>query len=117
MARIRDWSELDPNEQRRRRDAARAHAAALNPVLNAFVEIAPPARSARAGARGGLPYAAKDMFRSPGREPGCGFTRDVVPRVDGFSSLLDRLTDAGADLVAFAGMTELCYEPSGYNQT
>ena len=73
MNRIRDWSELDPNAQRRRREAARAHAAALNPALNAFVEIVPPAPSGMVGPLNGLPYAAKDMFRTPTREPGCGF--------------------------------------------
>ena len=117
MARIRDWSELDPTARRRRREAARAHAAALNPMLNAFVEIVPPRPSDLAGPLGGLPYAAKDMLRTPAREPGCGFTRDLAPRVEGFSDLLDRLAGAGADLVAFTGMTELAYEPSGFNQT
>lgn len=117
MARIRDWSELDPNAQRRRREAARAHAAALNPMLNAFVEIVPPGPSDMAGPLCGLPYAAKDMLRTPGREPGCGFTSDLAPRVEGISDLLERLTGAGADLVAFTGMTELAYEPSGFNKT
>ena len=117
MARIRDWSELDPDAQRRRREAARAHAAALNSMLNAFVEIVPPGLSEMAGPLGGVPYAAKDMFRTPGREPGCGFSRDVAPRIEGFSDLLARLADAGADLVAFTGMTELAYEPSGFNKT
>src|SRR5215510_5719590 len=115
--RIRDWSELDPTAQRRRREAARAHAAALEPLLNAFVEIVPPGPPDATGPLRGLPYTAKDMFRTPGREPGCGFTADLAPRVDGFSDLLDRLTAAGADLVAFTGMTELAYEPSGYNET
>src|SRR5215510_388004 len=115
--RIRDWSELDPTAQRRRREAARAHAAALEPLLNAFVEIVPPGPPDATGPLRGLPYTEKDMFRTPGREPGCGFTADLAPRVDGFSDLLDRLTAAGADLVAFTGMTELAYEPSGYNQT
>jgi len=117
MARIRDWSELDPTAQRRSREAARAHAAALNPLLNAFVEIVPPGPSDLTGPLHGLPYVAKDMFRTPGREPGCGFTSNLAPRVEGFSDLLARLADAGADLVAFTSMTELAYEPSGFNKT
>jgi aspartyl-tRNA(Asn)/glutamyl-tRNA(Gln) amidotransferase subunit A len=117
MDRIRDWSELDPNAQRGRREAARAHAAALNPMLNAFVEIVPPGPSDLIGRLRGLPYAAKDLFRTPAREPGCGFTGDLAPSVEGFSDLLERLTDAGADLVAFTSMTELAYEPSGFNTT
>jgi aspartyl-tRNA(Asn)/glutamyl-tRNA(Gln) amidotransferase subunit A len=117
MARIRDWSELDPNAQRRRRAAARTHAAALEPMLNAFVAIVPPGLSDAAGPLRGLPYAAKDLLRTPGREPGCGLGGDRAPRVEGFSDLPERLADAGADLIAFTGMTELAYEPSGFNQT
>jgi aspartyl-tRNA(Asn)/glutamyl-tRNA(Gln) amidotransferase subunit A len=56
-------------------------------------------------------------LRTSGREPGCGFTRDLAPRVEGFSDLLERLTGAGADLLAFTGMTELAYEPSGFNKS
>jgi aspartyl-tRNA(Asn)/glutamyl-tRNA(Gln) amidotransferase subunit A len=117
MARIRDWSVLDRNAQQRWREAARAHAAALNPMLNAFVEILRPASSDMAGPLRGLPYAAKDMLRTPTREPGCGLSSDVAPRIEGVSDLIDRLADAGADLVAFTSMTELAYEPSGFNQT
>jgi aspartyl-tRNA(Asn)/glutamyl-tRNA(Gln) amidotransferase subunit A len=116
MAGIRDWNELDPTAQHRRREAARAHAAALNPMLNAFVEIVPAGPPDLTGPLCGLHYAAKDFFRTPGREPGCGFTGDVAPRVEGFSDLLERLADAGADLVAFTSMTELAYEPSGFNK-
>ncbi|HKG00871.1 MAG TPA: hypothetical protein VKB15_09640, partial [Xanthobacteraceae bacterium] len=72
MNRIRDWSELDADAQRHRREGARAHAAALGPTLNAFVEIVPLAPSGMLGPLNGLPYAAKDMFRTPTREPGCG---------------------------------------------
>ena len=117
MARIRDWSELNANAQHRRREAARPHAAALNPVLNAFVEIVPPAPSGKAGSLRNLPYAAKDLFRTPSREPGCGFVSVFAPRIEGFSDLTECLADAGADLVAFTSMTELAYEPSGFNQS
>ena len=64
MARIYDW-----------REAARAHAAVLKPVLNAFVEIVPPAPSGKAGSL--LPYASKDLFRTRSREPRCGFVIDI----------------------------------------
>ena len=123
MKRIRDWSELDPDAQRRRRAAARAHAAALGPTLNAFVEIVPaappvpPASSGMAGPLNGLPYAAKDMFRTPTREPGCGFAGGVAFAIEGFSDPIARLAAAGADLIGFTNMTELAYEPSGFNAT
>jgi aspartyl-tRNA(Asn)/glutamyl-tRNA(Gln) amidotransferase subunit A len=70
-----------------------------------------------AGPLCGLPYAAKDMFRTATREPGCGFGIDIAPRIEGMSGLLQHLADAGADLVGFTNMTELAYEPSGFNAT
>jgi aspartyl-tRNA(Asn)/glutamyl-tRNA(Gln) amidotransferase subunit A len=55
------------------------------------------------------------MFRTPTRDPGCGLAVAFAPRVEGFSVLIEGLADAGADLAAFTGMTELAYEPSGFN--
>ena len=115
MVRIRDWSELDPSARRRRRENAREHAAAINLVINAFIEIAPAITSDMSGPIGGLPYAAKDLFRTPGRGPGCGFGPGFVSGIQGFSDLLGRLADTGADLVGYTNMTELAYEPSGVN--
>jgi len=117
MNRIRDWSELDPKAQRRRREGARAHAAALGPALNAFVGIVPPAPSGMVGPLNGLPYAAKDMFRTPTREPSCGFGIGGAFGIEGYSDPIARLSAAGADLVGFNNMTELAYEPSGFNAT
>src|SRR5690242_8297122 len=114
MHRIPDWSELDAGAQRRRREGARAHAAALGRELNAFVAIV-PAEPPPDGPLNGLPFAAKDMFRTPTHEPGCGF---AVPfGIEGVSEPIARLSAAGADLVAFTAMTELAYEPSGDNAT
>ena len=73
MNRIGDWSELNPEAKRFRQNTARTHAHALSQITNAFVEIAPPAPLAAAGSLNGLPYAAKDIFRTSAREPGCGF--------------------------------------------
>jgi aspartyl-tRNA(Asn)/glutamyl-tRNA(Gln) amidotransferase subunit A len=114
-ARIRDWSELNARAQHLRREAARAHAAALGPLVNAFVEITPPTPSGATGPLGGLPYAAKDMFRTLTREPGCGV--GFAPGIEGVSDLLEQFAHAGADLVGFTSMTELAYEPSGFNAT
>lgn len=113
MARIHDWSELNPRAQHLRQQAARTHAAALGPLINAFVEITSPAPSGMEGALGGLPYAAKDMFRTPAREPGCGI--GYASGDAGCSDVIQRLAAAGADLVGFTSMTELAYEPSGFN--
>src|SRR5690349_11421938 len=112
MNRILDWSELDSDAQRRRGEAARAHAAALDALLNAFVEIVPPASVA--GPLNGLPYAAKDMFRTPTREPGCGCS-GVRFDIEEESDPVSRISAAGGDLVGFTHMPELAYEPSGHN--
>jgi aspartyl-tRNA(Asn)/glutamyl-tRNA(Gln) amidotransferase subunit A len=115
IARIRDWSALDPRAQRRRQETARTQAATLAPHLNAFVEITPAAPAGTTGPLNGLPYAAKDMFRTRAREPGCGI--GFASGITGSSDLIDRLAAAGADLVGFTSMTELAYEPSGFNAT
>src|SRR5262245_2732619 len=115
MKRIRDWNDLDADAQRRRRETARAHAVALDPVLNAFVEITPPASIPTGGPLCGLPYAAKDMFRTPAREPGCGFGSAATFAIEGVCDPITRLSAAGADLIGFTQMPELAYEPSGYN--
>jgi aspartyl-tRNA(Asn)/glutamyl-tRNA(Gln) amidotransferase subunit A len=115
MARILDWTALSSRAKCLRQEAARAYAATLAPLVNAFVEILPPAPSDMAGPLGGIPYAAKDMFRTPAREPGCG--AGFASGIEGFSDLIERFADAGADLVGFTNMTELAYEPSGFNAT
>jgi aspartyl-tRNA(Asn)/glutamyl-tRNA(Gln) amidotransferase subunit A len=66
-----------------------------------------------AGPLGGLPFAAKDIFAMPTREPSCGV--GFASGIEGFSDLIERFADAGADLVGFTSMTELAYEPSGFN--
>src|SRR5262249_3587586 len=88
MNRIRDWGELDRDAQRRGRAGARPYAAALNPLLNAFVEMVPPGETA--GPLSGLPYAAKDMFRTPTRDPGCGFDSGVAFAIEGMSEPVAR---------------------------
>ena len=118
MHRIPDWSALDATGRRRRQEAARGRAHALDPVLNAFAQInsAPPP-SPLAARLGGLPYAAKDMFRTPSHNPGGGIGGTGELGIAGNSELLERLGAAGADLIGFTNMTELAYEPSGFNAT
>src|SRR4051794_7470983 len=118
MRRIPDWSTLDAPARRRRREAARPLATALDPVLNAFVQIDASSRPlAPAGRLGGVPYAAKDLFQTSSRRPGGGFPEALDLGVVGTSDLLERLDAAGADLIGFTNMTELAYEPSGFNAT
>jgi aspartyl-tRNA(Asn)/glutamyl-tRNA(Gln) amidotransferase subunit A len=102
------------DEREKMRTGARRRAKALDARLNAFVSI--DAGSPRAsGALGGLPYAAKDMFRSLGHEPTCGFAAAGDTGIVGTSDLFGRLDAAGSDFVGFTNMPALAYEPSGWN--
>src|SRR3954469_12886955 len=118
MRRIPDWSALDATARRRRRDTARPLATTLDRVLNAFAQIDTSSRPPTpAGRLGGVPYAAKDLFQASSRRPGGGFPEGIDLGIVGTSDLLERLDAAGADLVGFTNMTELAYEPSGFNAT
>ncbi len=116
MPRIPDWSTLDAAARYRMQAAARTRARALEPALNAFARIEPtPSPRSFDGPLGGLPYAAKDMLRTPSHRPGCGLVDG--PLVVENSDVLERLDAAGGDLIGFTNMTELAYEPSGFNAT
>jgi aspartyl-tRNA(Asn)/glutamyl-tRNA(Gln) amidotransferase subunit A len=118
MRRIPDWSALDATVRRRRRETARPLAAALDPVLNAFAQIDTSSRPLTpAGQLGSVPFAAKDLFQTSSHRPGGGFPEAIDLGIVGTSDLLERLDAAGADLIGFTNMTELAYEPSGFNAT
>jgi aspartyl-tRNA(Asn)/glutamyl-tRNA(Gln) amidotransferase subunit A len=118
MRRIPDWSALDATVRRRRRETARPLATALDPVLNAFAQIDTSSRPLTpAGQLGSVPYAAKDLFQTSSHRPGGGFPEAIDLGIVGTSDLLERLDAAGADLIGFTNMTELAYEPSGFNAT
>ncbi|MDQ2954818.1 MAG: amidase, partial [Pseudomonadota bacterium] len=76
-------------------------------------ENSPP--SASGGPLAGVPYAAKDLFATIGRSPTCGLADGAKIDVEGHAEVLTRLDDAGAHRIGFTTMTELAYEPSGYN--
>ena len=114
MRRIPDWTSLDAVARQRWRANARERARALHAELNAFVAIEPD------GAHLGrtldaLPYAAKDMLRTPAHRPSGGLAGASDLGIVGNTDLLERLDQAGADRIGFAQMTELAYEPSGFN--
>jgi len=118
MHRIPDWDTLDTAARGRRQEHARPQATALDPILNAFAQIdATPFPLSAAGPLGGLPYAAKDLFQTLTHRPGGGFAEGVDLEIIGTSDLLERLDANGADLIGFTNMTELAYEPSGFNAT
>lgn len=112
--RIPDWTSLDAAARQSWRASARERASALSSKINAFVEI--ESAKVRVGRTlDGLPYAAKDMLRTPAHQPSGGLSGAGDLGIVGNSDLLERLDEAGADRIGFTQMTELAYEPSGFN--
>jgi aspartyl-tRNA(Asn)/glutamyl-tRNA(Gln) amidotransferase subunit A len=113
-ARIPDWPTLDATRRRKLSLTAAERARRLELRLNAFVTVEDRLPSV-SGNLGGLPYAAKDMFRTESHRPTGGLASPGGLVIDGETSLLARLDGAGARRVGFTGLPELAYEPSGYN--
>src|SRR5205807_7092090 len=63
----------------------------------------------------GLPYAAKDIFRTASHRPTGGLATPTDVAIDGDTDLLAQLDRSGARRVGFTALTELACEPSGYN--
>jgi aspartyl-tRNA(Asn)/glutamyl-tRNA(Gln) amidotransferase subunit A len=114
--RFPDWTTLNRDAQTAILASAIGNARRLEPRLRAFVEI--HRRIAENHAGGVLsftPYAAKDIFVAPDHRPNCGLTEPFDFGLTGYADVLRRLDDAGARRVGFTAMTELAYEPSGFN--
>lgn len=116
VARIPDWPTLDAALRRKISSTAVERARRLEPRLNAFVALEEGVVPVE-GHLGGLPYAAKDMFRTPSHRPTGGLATPSDAAIEGETDLLVRLDGAGARRVGFTGLPELAYEPSGYNHT
>ena len=71
MRRIPDWTSLDAAARQRWRTSARERASALDTELNAFVEIE-AAKVHLVRTLDAMPYAAKDMLRTPSHQPNGG---------------------------------------------
>ena len=113
-ARFQDWTTLSAGERRLEAEACLRRLAEFGPGLNAAIAIlAPP--TDLSGPLAGLPYATKDMLDRIGRVSGWGGVRPGSAQSDATACVLQRLDAAGAVEVAVASMTELAYEPSGYN--
>jgi len=112
--RIPDWPTLDATARRKMSLTAAERARRLEPRLNAFVTIEDRLPSVD-GNLGGLPYAAKDIFRTASHRPTGGLATPTDVAIDGDTDLLAQLDRSGARRVGFTALTELAYEPSGYN--
>ncbi len=113
--RFPDWADLDASERARISTHAAAFARALDAQLNAFVAFEAPPVAPLPGVLGGMAYAAKDMFVSSNRSPHGGLARPLALGGERPSAVLDLLDSAGACRIGYTAMTELAYEPSGYN--
>jgi aspartyl-tRNA(Asn)/glutamyl-tRNA(Gln) amidotransferase subunit A len=115
-ARFMDWAALDKPTQIKVAATAIDRAHRLEPRLYAFVEIERPAVApSTKNALTLIPYAAKDLFIVPKHRPKGGLADVLDFGLNGYADVLRRLDDAGACRVGFTAMTELAYEPSGYN--
>jgi aspartyl-tRNA(Asn)/glutamyl-tRNA(Gln) amidotransferase subunit A len=114
-ARFPDWAGLDPDARRKLRETATARARRLEPRLNAFIEIDDLTPPSVEGPLDGMPYAAKDIFQTPGRRPTGGLSEAVDLGIVGEADVLERLDRGGGYRIGFTTLTELAYEPSGHN--
>jgi aspartyl-tRNA(Asn)/glutamyl-tRNA(Gln) amidotransferase subunit A len=114
--RFLDWKLLTPEAQRAACATAIAQAMRIEPRLRAFVEFAGPQEtSSRIGSLAHIPYAAKDLFFTCDHRPRNGLAGEIESLFDQPAETLKLFDDAGATCIGFTAMTELAYEPSGYN--
>lgn len=114
--RFSDWARLTTQAQYKVAMTAGIRANRLETRLHAFVSIESPSSALSGnGALDLIPYAAKDIFVTPTHRPTGGLAEVVDFGLGGHAEVLRRLDGAGACCVGFTTMTELAYEPSGYN--
>jgi aspartyl-tRNA(Asn)/glutamyl-tRNA(Gln) amidotransferase subunit A len=114
--RFLDWSLLTLHRRRSASSTGIARATRLEGRLHAFVELdAPQDIALKMRSLAFLPYAAKDLFFAPNHLPHCGLTAAIASRRETYADALRCLDQAGARRIGFTAMTELAYEPSGFN--
>ncbi len=114
--RFANWSSLTLQQKRAAASRAIASAARLEVRLHAFVKLALAEHGVSdTGSLAFLPYAAKDLFFAPEHQPRCGLSVAIEPDGPAYAGALRDLDQAGAMRIGFTAMTELAYEPSGFN--
>src|SRR3974377_2079499 len=112
--RFPDWNVLDIAERALLSGGAADFARQLDLQLHAFAAFEIEGTPAR-GILDGMPYAAKDIFVSATRMPHGGLAQPLPMTKVPQATALHLLDNAGASRVGYTAMTELAYEPSGYN--
>ena len=93
-----------------------ARATRLEARLHAFVQLSARQEiSSDTGSLAFLPYAAKDLFFASDHLPCCGLKTAIEADRDADADTLRSLDQACARRIGFTAMTELAYEPSGFN--
>ena len=114
--RFADWTLLDRGRQAEISASADDKVRQLEPRLHAFAEIENTSGGLpRDGSLAHAPYAAKDILVAPSHRPKGGLAESLDFGLTGDADVLRCLDDAGACRVGFTAMTELAYEPSGFN--
>jgi aspartyl-tRNA(Asn)/glutamyl-tRNA(Gln) amidotransferase subunit A len=113
--RFSDWAGLDAAVHARLSESASDFARGLEPRLKAFAQFESGAISSARGILDGMPYGAKDMFMSATRMPHGGLAQPLPMSKMPQAAVLGLLDGAGGRRVGYTAMTELAYEPSGYN--
>jgi aspartyl-tRNA(Asn)/glutamyl-tRNA(Gln) amidotransferase subunit A len=113
--RFRDWAELDSAEHAQLSASAGKFARQLEPRLKAFAAFENEATPLLHRDLDGMPYAAKDIFVSASRVPHGGLAQPLPMTKAIQATTLHLLDRAGGRRIGYTAMTELAYEPSGYN--
>ena len=116
LTRFSDWAQLTAHAQLTLAMTAITRAKRFESRLRAFVEIEhSDIEPSTKGSLAFIPYAAKDVFAAPKRRPKGGLADVLDFGLNGYADVLQTLDNAGACCVGFTAMSELAYEPSGYN--
>jgi len=108
------WVSLDAAERARIAADAGEFARLLDRQLKAFVAFE-AGNTSGTGILAGIPYASKDMFVSKTRNPHGGLAQPLSLEASQQAEVLNLFDRAGARRIGSTAMTELAYEPSGYN--
>jgi aspartyl-tRNA(Asn)/glutamyl-tRNA(Gln) amidotransferase subunit A len=112
---FRDWTTLDGAKHAWLSANARHFARQLEPRLNAFAAFENDSIDPVSGILDGMPYAAKDIFACTRRAPFGGLAQPLPTMNGAQAAVIDLLDRAGGRRIGYTAMTELAYEPSGYN--
>jgi aspartyl-tRNA(Asn)/glutamyl-tRNA(Gln) amidotransferase subunit A len=114
--RFSDWTKLSEVERAAATASSLKQMSQLEPLLKAFVEMrCTDIESSGEGPLAHMPYAAKDIFMTADHRPQGGLAQLLDFGLRSCADVLERLDAAGAVRIGFTAMTELAYEPSGFN--